>query len=120
MARQKKPLHHNVTGREYRDARGLAGLSQAAAEDPERYFHGWGVPLRSVGYKPQAGLLGYSTRARKEPRKHPAVISSRGSVCQRKTVRDSESLLKGQCTKFLFQALTLSSRNGRAECIRDS
>ena len=28
----KKPLHHNVTGREYRDARGLVGLPQVAAE----------------------------------------------------------------------------------------
>ena len=36
--RQKKPFHHNETGREYKGMRGLAGLPQAAAEVLEGYF----------------------------------------------------------------------------------
>ena len=34
--------------------RGLTGLPQAAAEVLEGYFISWGIPLRSVGSKPQA------------------------------------------------------------------
>ena len=44
MYRQKKPLHYNVSGRECGDVRGLAGLPQAAAEDPEGHFSGWWFP----------------------------------------------------------------------------
>ena len=48
--RQKKPLHHNVTGREYKgDMRELAGLPQGAAEVLEGYFSGQGVPPKKSG-----------------------------------------------------------------------
>ena len=41
MDRQKKQLHHNMTGRECRaDMKGLAGLPWMAANVPERYFSG--------------------------------------------------------------------------------
>ena len=41
MDRQKKPLHHNKTGRECRgDVSRLAGLPQLAAEILEEYFTG--------------------------------------------------------------------------------
>ena len=52
MDRQKKQLHHNMTGTEYReDMSGQAGLPRVAAEVPEECFAGWGVPLRSVECK---------------------------------------------------------------------
>ena len=48
--RQKKPLHHNKTDRQGRaSARGLVGLPQEAAEVPEEYFSGWGVPPEKCG-----------------------------------------------------------------------
>ena len=57
MNRQKKSLYHNVTGMECGgDAKGLAGLSCVAAEVPEGNFRAGGLPLRSVGSKPQARL----------------------------------------------------------------
>ena len=55
--RQKKPHHHKVIGREcVGGARELVGFPQAAAEVLEGYFISWGIPLRSVGSKPQAEL----------------------------------------------------------------
>ena len=43
--RQKKPFHHNETGRECGGGmRRLAGLPWVAAEDPEGYFSSQGVP----------------------------------------------------------------------------
>ena len=54
--RQKKPLHHNMTGRECGNARGLAGLPRVAAEVLELYFSSGGFLLRSVVPKPQAEL----------------------------------------------------------------
>ena len=55
--RQKKPLHHTVTGSEYgRGSRGLAGLLRAAAKVQGAISVARGLPLRSVGSKPQAGL----------------------------------------------------------------
>ena len=67
--RWRKLRHHNVTGRECRgDARGLAGLPQAAADVPEAYLRGRGFPLRSVGPKPQTGLPSLQHQSQKEPR----------------------------------------------------
>ena len=66
MDRQKKPLYHNVTGRECRgDTRGLAGLPWLAAEVPGGYFRGQGLPLRSVVSKLQAGLPSLQHQNRK-------------------------------------------------------
>ena len=76
--------------------------------------------MRGVGSISLAGCPAYSTRAGKEPRKYPAVKSSRVSVCPGETPGDAESLLQGQCTKFHLQALTLGSTRRRAEWTRDA
>ena len=48
--RQKKPLHHNMTGRQCRGSmKGLAGLLLVAAEVPEEYVSGQGVPPERCG-----------------------------------------------------------------------
>ena len=50
MGREKKELHHEVTGKEWRgDARGRAGLLREAAEVLEEYFSGWGDPTEKCG-----------------------------------------------------------------------
>ena len=50
MDRQKKPLHHNKTGRECRGGtRGLAELPWVAAEVPEGYVGGQGGPSDVCG-----------------------------------------------------------------------
>ena len=67
--KQKKPLHHNETGRECRGGmRGLAGLSWVAAEVPEGYFSGLGITLEVWSLNCKLGSLVYSTRAGKGPR----------------------------------------------------
>ena len=53
----EETIHHNVTGRECgRGTKGLAGIPWVAAEVPEGYDRARGLPLRSVGCKPQVGL----------------------------------------------------------------
>ena len=49
---------------------------------------------------PKMGYPAYSTKAKKEPRYLLAVKSNRVSFCQREIAGVSESLLKGQHTKF--------------------
>ena len=71
------------------------------------------------GLNPRLGSPAYSTRARKEPRKHIAVKYSKGSICQGQMAGDAESLSKGQSTKFHFQAFTLGSSRGSTERSRD-
>ena len=46
--------------------------------------------------------------------------SNRISVCEGEMVGDTESLLKGQHTKFHLQPLTLGSSSGRAGRSRDT
>ena len=46
---------------------------------------------------------------------HPPKKKTQSSVGQRERGGDSESLLKGQSTKFLLQPLTLGASKGRAE-----
>ena len=114
MDRQKKPLHHKMT-----DRGGHAGLPLEAAKITEGYFSSRGHPLELWGLNPKLGSPVYSIRARKEPRKHPAV-KRRVSICQGGMAGDTESLLKGQCTKFHLQPLTLDSANGREDWARDA
>ena len=91
--RQKKSLHHKVTGRECRGGvRGWAGLPWVGAKVPEGYFSSQGIP-------PKSDSPAYSTRATKE--------TSVTSSCKKQwgfcpPGRDSwkhRGLLKGQCTK---------------------
>ena len=70
-----------------------------------------GSPWEVWGLNPKLGSPVYSTRDKKEPRKHPAV-KRRVSICQGGMAGDTESLLKGQCTKFSLQPLTLGSGEG--------
>ena len=78
MDKQKKQLQHNVTGRECRrDARGLDGLPQVAAEVLEGYLSGQGEFLRSVRSKPQAGLSSLQHQSSKGTQ-----ITSSGKKCQ--------------------------------------
>ena len=64
--RQKKPLHHNLTGRECRGGtRGLAGLPQAAPEVLEGYLAARGLPWEMRGLNHKLHSPAYSTRARK-------------------------------------------------------
>ena len=49
MNRQKKPLHHNVVGRECRDVRGMAGFPCMATEYLEVEFSGQDIPPEKCG-----------------------------------------------------------------------
>ena len=56
MDREKKPLHHNESGREHGGGvRGLSGLPWVAAKVLQGYFSSLGVSLRKMGSKPRAG-----------------------------------------------------------------
>ena len=77
-------------------------------------------PWEVWGLNPKLASPAYSIRARKEPREHPAVKSSRISVLKGEMDGDTESLLKGQHTKFHLQPLTVGSRRGREEWTRDT
>ena len=55
MDRQEKQLHHNENGRVWWHEK-ASWAPKVAAEDLEWYFNGWGLPLRSVRSKHQAGL----------------------------------------------------------------
>ena len=77
-------------------------------------------PWEVWGLNPKLASPAYSIRARKEPREHPAVKSSRISVLKGEMDGDTESLLKGQHTKFHLQPLALDSGRGRAKWTRDT
>ena len=117
--RQKKPLQHNMTGKECRGGtRGLAGLQRWQLKFLRDMSVAGGYPWELWGLNPKLGSPAYSTRVGKKSSKHLAMKSSRVSVCQGGTAGDSESLLKGQHIKFCLHPLTLGSSRGRAESTR--
>ena len=99
------------------DTRGLAGLPWVAAEVLEGNSVARGFP---VGSKPQAWLTSLQHQSQKEPIKPMALKISKVSVCQGEMAGDAKCLLKGQCTKFHLQPLSLGSSKGRAEWTRDA
>ena len=113
MERWKKPHHDNLTGRECGGgARGLAGLPQAGAKVLEGYFSSWGFLLRGMGPKPQAGLPSLHHQNRERNQNNIQLWQNSGVSTHQ---GDTESLLKGQRTKFCLQLLTLGAGRGRAE-----
>ena len=77
-----------------------------------------GSPQGVWNLNPKPGSPAYSTRAGEEPRSHPAVKSSRVSICQGEVPGNTDSLLKGQSTKFHLWPLSLGADKGRAEWTR--
>ena len=112
MDRQKKPLYHNMTGRECGGERWLAGLPWVGAEVSKGYFSGQGFSLRSVGSKHQAGLPSLQNQARKgtqitsscEKQQAFCLPGRNGWICREP--------LKGPTHTFCLQPLTLGSSKG--------
>ena len=98
----------------------LASPPRAAAEVPERYFSGQGGSPWEVWGEPKLGSPAYRARTRKENQITPSCEKQQVSVSQGEMAGDTENLLKGQCTKFCLQPLTLGSSRGRAGWTKDT
>ena len=79
----------------------LDGVLWEATEVPERYFTGWSIPREVWGLYPKL-YPSLQLQSQKKTQKHPAVKSSRVSICQGEMAGESKRLLQGQCTNFVW------------------
>ena len=87
----------------------------------EGYFSSQGLPLRNVGSKPQAGLLGLQQQTSKGTQT-TSDMKSTGGFClpERRDGWRLREHLKGQHTKFHLQPLPLGSGRRREKWTRDA
>ena len=103
--RKKKPIHHNVTGMEYRgDTRGLAELPWQQLKCWMEISVATGVPLGSVGSKPQAGLSRLKHQSKKGTQITPSYEKWQNVYLPRRDRWRHREPLKGPTHKILFAA----------------
>ena len=94
------------------DVRGLAGLHRWQLRFQRDITVARGSPLRSGRYKPQARLPNLQHQSHKGTQITPSCEKHQG-FCPPGRDCWRHRLLKGQCTKFHLQPLTIGSGKGR-------
>ena len=109
-----------MTGRQCREGEGWLGSHAQQLKFQRDISEAGGFPLICVGSKPQVGLPSLQHQSWENDLDNIQPWKTVGFLSTRERQLEIESVLKGQCTKFCLQPLTLGCSRGRAGWTRDA